>query len=447
MHDLGNFLNDSHTMHLEFCCNVAKRSAMKTRLISKARKYGAIAAISIPMLLAGSAIVVAQIEGPKRGIAPIASTGDFEVAGIRVEATGKNAEEARRAGWEEAQRLAWTQLWARNHNGAKGTLSDSTLNGIVSAIVVEVEEMGPRRYIATLGVVFDRARAGQLLGVKGVTRRSAPLMILPVMWDGGTPIVYEQRNAWQNAWAKFSTADSRIDYVRPSGSGGESLLLNAGQIERRSRNWWRTILDQFGAADVIIPMVRLNRQYPGGPVTANFTARYGPDNKYLGSFALRAENSAGIPAMLKEGVVKMDALFQEALSAGRLRADSSLVLEQTVVEEEDLDDIAPAVSSPGPSENSGSGAGGRRLPTESIDILDRAVDDVTNGRTVAPPIAPLPPKPIVAPTPVPVLSEREEKEIQKQRRKEEKEREKAEKKRRKEEERRQKEARQRNEVN
>ena len=319
---------------------------MRIRLTTGTGKFGAFAAIGLPLLLVGSLAVIAQIEGPKRGIAPIASTGDFEVAGIRVEATGKDAEEARRAGWEEAQRQAWSQLWARNHGGAKGSLSDSTLNGIVSAIVVEEEQIGPRRYIATLGVVFDRARAGQLLGVKGITRRSAPLMILPVMWDGGTPIVFEQRNAWQNAWAKFSTADSRIDYVRPNGAGSESLLLNAGQIERRSRNWWRTILDQFGAADVIIPIVRLDRQYPGGPVNAQFTARYGPDNKFLGSFALRAQNSAGIPAMLKEGVTKMDALFQEALSAGRLRADSSLVLEQTVVEEEQLDEIEPVVSTP-----------------------------------------------------------------------------------------------------
>jgi hypothetical protein len=423
-----------------------KGPAMRIRLTTGPRKFGAFAAIGLPLLLVSSMAVIAQIEGPKRGIPPIASTGDFEVAGIRVEATGKDAEEARRAGWEEAQRQAWSKLWARNHGGASGSLSDSTLNGIVSAIVVEEEQIGPRRYIATLGVVFDRARAGQLLGVKGITRRSAPLMILPVMWDGGTPIVFEQRNMWQNAWAKFSTADSRIDYVRPSGAGSESLLLNAGQIERRSRNWWRTILDQFGAADVIIPMVRLDRQYPGGPVTAQFTARYGPDNKFLGSFALRAQNSAGIPAMLKEGVVKMDALFQEALSAGRLRADSSLVLEQTVVEEEQLDDIAPVVSTPGLG-GDGTSVGGRRLPTESLDILDRAVNDVTNGNTVTPTVPVVPSKPVIAPPSVPNLSEKEEKALEKQRRKEEKEREKQEKKRRKEEERRQKEERERNQGN
>ncbi len=300
-------------------------------------KWFGIAAIGLPLALIGGGIVVAQIEGPKRGIAPIASTGDFEVTGVAVNVTGKNAFEARQKGWEEAQRLAWSALWRKTHGSAGATLSDSTLDGIVAAIVVQEEQIGPRRYVAKLGVLFDRARAGQLLGVSGVRRRSAPLLLLPVTYTAGAPTVFEQRTSWQRSWAKYRTAESTIDYVRPSGAGGESLLLNAGQIDRRSRGWWRTILDQFGAADVIIPIARIERQWPGGPVVGRFSARYGPDNKFLGSFTLRTSSSSGIPAMMDQAVVRMDELFQSALAAGRLRADASLVLEQEVVDEEELD--------------------------------------------------------------------------------------------------------------
>ena len=348
-------------------------------------KIGHVAAFVIPLALLSSAVLLAQIEGPKRGIAPIASTGDFEVEGIEVEGTGKNAEEARRDGWEKAQRIAWQQLWQKNKGGTGGSLSDSTLNGIVSAIVVEEEQIGPRRYIAKLGVVFDRARAGQLLGVRGISRKSAPLMILPIMWDGGAPIVYEQKTAWQNAWAKFKTAESRIDYVRPSGAGGESLLLNAGQVERRSRAWWRTIMDQFGAADVIIPIVRLERKWPGGPVTGYFSARYGPDNKFLGKFTLTASDSKGIAAMMAQGVKRMDELFQGALAAGTLRTESSLVFEQEVVEEEDLDQ-APALETP-----TVQNAPPVTLDAEPLDILDQAVRDITEGQGNPPPPVQTPP--------------------------------------------------------
>jgi hypothetical protein len=306
-------------------------------MIVSGGKWFWIAAIGLPLGLVAGGIVAAQIEGPKRGIAPIASTGDFEVTGVSVNVVGKNSYEARQKGWEEAQRLAWSALWRKTHGSAGTTLSDSTLDGIVAAIVVQQEQIGPRRYVAKLGVLFDRARAGQLLGVSGVKRRSAPLLLLPVTYSAGAPTVFEQRTSWQRSWAKYRTAESTIDYVRPSGAGGESLLLNAGQMDRRSRIWWRTILDQFGAADVIIPIARIERPWPRGPVIGHFSARYGPDNKFLGSFALRATNSAGVPAMMDRAVTRMDELFQSALASGRLRADASLVLEKEVVDDEELD--------------------------------------------------------------------------------------------------------------
>jgi hypothetical protein len=306
---------------------------MRVRVPKSLWKY----ALAVPLLVGSAVLVHAQIEGPKRGIPPIASSGDFEVTGVVVNATGKNADEARRAGWEEAQRKAWAMLWARTHGGAGGALSDSTLDGIVSAIIVEEEQIGPRRYIAKLGVSFDRARAGQLLGVKGVGRKSAPLLVIPVLYSNGAPYVFERQTPWQAAWAKFRTADSMIDYVRPYGGGGESLLINAGQMERRSRNWWRVILDQFGAADVIYPIVRMERQYPGGPVIGKFAARYGPENRFLGSFTLRAQNAESVPAMMAEGVRKMDGLLQQAFVSGRLRAEASLLLEE--IDEEDLEEL------------------------------------------------------------------------------------------------------------
>jgi len=299
-------------------------------------KWLRVAAIGLPLALVGGGIVVAQIEGPKRGIAPIASAGDFEVTGVSVNVLGNNAFDAREKGWEEAQRIAWAALWRKTHGNAAAGLSDSTLDGIVAAIVVEQEQIGPRRYVAKLGVLFDRTRAGQLLGVSGVKRRSAPLLLLPITYSAGAPTVFEQRTSWQRSWAKYRTADSNIDYVRPSGAGGESLLLNAGQSERRSRIWWRTILDQFGAADVIIPIARLERQWPGGPVIGRFSARYGSDNRFLGSFTLRAADSAGIAAMMDQAVVRMDQLLQSAFVSGRLRADASLVLEPEVIEDEEL---------------------------------------------------------------------------------------------------------------
>lgn len=267
-------------------------------------------------LLGGGYALVAQVAGD-RGIAPTAASADIEVRGITVDITAGSAEEARAKGWREAQRKAWDKI--------KGPqISDSQLDGLVSAIVIERERLGPRRYIATLGVVFDRQRAGAYLGGAQQATRSAPMLLIPVEVSGGAYTTFEQRNAWQRAWAEFNPGSSRINYVRPSGAGGDSLLINFGQTGRRSRVWWRTTLDQYGASDALMAFARLESQFPGGPVSGTFTARYGPDSRPLESFTMKAAGPDELPAMLASAVERMDAIFTSALAGGKLRPDPSL---------------------------------------------------------------------------------------------------------------------------
>lgn len=269
-------------------------------------------------LLGGGYALVAQVAG-ERGIAPNAASADIEVKGIRVDVTADSAEEARAKGWRDAQRKAWEKV-----GGPK--LADGQLDGLVSAIVIERERLGPRRYIATLRVVFDRQRASGYLGRGEQAARSAPMLLIPVEVSGGAYTTYEQRNAWQRAWADFNPGTSRINYVRPSGAGGDSLLINFGQTGRRSRAWWGSMLDQYGASDALMAFARLDHQFPGGPVNGTFTARYGPDSRPLETFTLKAAGPDELPEMLGKAVERMDTIFAAGLASGKLRPDPSLML-------------------------------------------------------------------------------------------------------------------------
>jgi hypothetical protein len=277
--------------------------------------------------LAVGGVVWAQLEGADRGVAPIDSASTFEVTGIDVDVTAADGRKAREQGWREAQRKGWSALWAKTNGkplSQAPALNDSELDNMVSAIAVEQEQIGPKRYIATLGVLFDRARTGQLLGVGGIVRRSAPMLLIPVMLTGSSFQTFESRNEWQKAWARFRTGNSPVDYVRPVGNGIDPLLLNAVQTRRPGRTWWRMLLDQYGAADVIVAEVHLRRLWPGGPAIGTFTARHGPDDRMLGRFTLRVENGAAIPHLLDEGVRRLDAIFSGTLAAGALAPDPSL---------------------------------------------------------------------------------------------------------------------------
>ncbi|MEE8231042.1 MAG: heavy-metal-associated domain-containing protein, partial [Qipengyuania citrea] len=276
----------------------------------------AILAVVLATLCALSMVVWAQVGG-ERGIAPVASSSDIEVSGIEVDVRAESGIAAREQAWQEAQRKAWDRLEGPS-------LSDSQIAGLVSAVVIERERLGPRRYIATLGIVFDRQRASRYLGSEGEATRSAPMLLLPVTASAGTQMVYEQRNPWQRAWAGYQAGQSRIDYVRPAGAGGDSLLLTYGQTGRRSRTWWRNALDQFGAADVLVAIASLRYTYPGGPIEGTFTARFGPDNAYLDGFDMTAASPAELPTMLERAVVRFDRIFELALAEGKLRPDPTL---------------------------------------------------------------------------------------------------------------------------
>jgi hypothetical protein len=275
-----------------------------------------------------SGAIYAQLESGDRGIAPIDSSGTLEVTGIHVDVGGEDAQSARYAGWRIAQRQGFRMLWAKMHNAPVNqapNLPDGTLDQIVSSIIVNGEQIGPRRYIADLGVLFDRARAAQFLGVEGgEVQRSVPMLLIPITVSGGTATSVELRNAWQRAWAQFRTSQSAIDYVRVSGMGADPLLINASQAGRPGRGWWRNLLDLYGASDILVAEVQLQRLYPGGPARARFIARHGPDNQIVGGFTLTAPNSDAIPGMMAEGVQRMDQLYTQALAAGALSRDPSL---------------------------------------------------------------------------------------------------------------------------
>jgi hypothetical protein len=82
----------------------------------------------------------------------------------------------------------------------------------------------------------------------------------------------------------------------------------------------------YGANDILVAEVQLQRLYPGGPAQARFIARHGPDDEIVGGFTLTAKNGEAIPAMLAEGAQRIDQIYAQALAAGRLTRDSSLNL-------------------------------------------------------------------------------------------------------------------------
>ena len=270
--------------------------------------------------------------------------GAYTIGGIKVDTVGPNAEAARAAGYREAQRKAWPLLWAQVTGlpaGSAPRLGDNALDGIVAAIEVQGEKISATRYIATLGVAFDRARASEFFTGTVGQLQSPPMLLLPVLFDGGVRYVYETRTPWVAAWLKNADRITPIDYVFASGSAGDNVLLNGYQTVRPDRELWRNIMARFRTVDVLTAEAHLTRLYPGGPISAVFIVRHGPDAIELGRFSLYAGSAAELPAMLDEGVAQTDAIYAQALRDGRLRSDPTLGQDLVPVES-----AAPILASP-----------------------------------------------------------------------------------------------------
>jgi len=311
--------------------------------VTPARRNSLIAGSVALLGLAG--LAWAQIEGNDRGVPPIDSSANYEVSDVAVDVSGKTAEQARTFGWRLAQRRAWKMLWAKVNSQPETSapdLADGVLDSMVAGIEVQDEQIGAHRYIARLGVLFDRSRSAQALGQAEAGVRSVPMLVVPVMWSGGAPQSFEHRNEWQKAWARFRSGGSPIDYVRPAGTGLDPLVLNIAQAGRPGRGLWRRLLDQYGASDVVVPIVQIIRRYPGGPVLAHFTALHGPDGEVIARFDLTAADGDQLPRMLDDGVRRIDEAYAQALRDGRLGTDASLEAPAPVVPE--LPEEAPVES-------------------------------------------------------------------------------------------------------
>jgi hypothetical protein len=254
----------------------------------------------------------------------------YTIGGIAVDVVGHSTDEARATAYRLAQRKAWPELWARMTGQGAATapnLGDSVIESMVAGVEIQGERFSTTRYIATLGVVFDRARASDYFTAVTGTVHSEPMLLLPVLQDGGNRVVYESKTPWVLAWQRYSEAISPIAYVMAIGSPGDNLLLTSYQTQRPDRVLWRNILSRFKAVDVLIADVKLTRSWPGGPIDALFVARHGPDATELGRFSLSATSPAGFDAMLDTGVRQIDAIYGQALRDGRLRAEPDLSAE------------------------------------------------------------------------------------------------------------------------
>ena len=222
---------------------------------------------------------------------------------------------ARVEGWRRAQALGWRMLWARTHRPAAGAGARPVRIGAERDRLGDHHRAGADRpaalYRHASACCSTAPAPARCSASRAWSARSAPMLVIPVMTTGSTRL---QLRISQRVAARLGAVPHRRqpDRLCPHrrARGIDPLLLNLAQARRRGRGWWRMLLDQYGAADIVVAEVELQAALSGRAGDRHLhrplRARR-PDARPLR--AARRRTAPQIPRMLDEGVRRMDGIY------------------------------------------------------------------------------------------------------------------------------------------
>ncbi|MBL8642298.1 MAG: DUF2066 domain-containing protein, partial [Rhodospirillaceae bacterium] len=146
----------------------------------------------------------------------------FWVRGVPVDVTAGSVTEARDRGHTEGRVAAFRKLVERltlPQDTAKVAIPGA--NQIIEMVYefsVTNERSSAVRYLADLNVHFNPNAIRQYLRGQNVPfaeTASQPLLLIAVLQDGGTALLWQDSNTWRDAWAKIMPHDGLVPLVMP----------------------------------------------------------------------------------------------------------------------------------------------------------------------------------------------------------------------------------------
>ncbi|HAU29435.1 MAG TPA: hypothetical protein DCW68_04905 [Rhodospirillaceae bacterium] len=226
-------------------------------------------------------------------LAPLAARADdasFTVSPVAVDVTAESAAAAKEQAIAQAQRDAFDTVLARmtipEDRAALPQLTDDDISGFVQNFEVISEKTSPVRYVGSLTVRFSQAAVLTFLrehAVSLIKTRSQPMLILPVFWQDGRLMLWEDENPWREAWDQVSGSGTELmPVVVPLGDIADVAGMSAEKAISGDNDIIRKMADRYHAGgDAVVaiavasgpqddPLARLAMQIirmaPGGDV-------------------------------------------------------------------------------------------------------------------------------------------------------------------------------------
>jgi len=227
--------------------------------------------------LGGLLLLLGVMIGSEYALAEDSSEG-FS-ATVKVDATADSAAAAREFARIDGQRRALMMVIDRlssSSDSAKlSKLDDKTITDMVESFEVANERMSAVHYLADYTFHFRPSKVRRLVHVAdsapseagskpgaaegggkpgGVEGGSKPLIVLPVYKDTGSAVLWEDPNAWREAWAQRAAESGGTRLIVPLGDASDLATIDAGHAEAGKSDALATIAQRNGGDEAIVAL-------------------------------------------------------------------------------------------------------------------------------------------------------------------------------------------------
>jgi hypothetical protein len=266
--------------------------------------------VQIARSFGGGALVLAVVALA----APVdaATRAEIFTVSVPVDATAASANAARDAARLEGERRAYAALLDRltlaRDRGRLATPGDTTLNQVILGFEVANEHRSTVRYLADYTFHFRPEAVEQLLRERGVPfaeTASKPVVVLPVLENGGKPVLWDDPNPWREAWASAKPAQGLVPMTIPLGEVEDVSAIDAAKADAGDDARLQAISANYDHADVLVTRATIRsgngvdvsstRFVPGSP---------GGEQSWVGSYtANQGESEPDLLARAIAGTV------------------------------------------------------------------------------------------------------------------------------------------------
>jgi len=189
----------------------------------------------------------------------VAHADIYEVKGLGVDATAKDAQQAKIAALKSGQEAAFNILVKRlavvEDASKLPQFTNAETASLLAGLTIEEEKTSSTRYIAKLTVRFRAQQVKELLKQFNIpfADAQAPKILLVALWEKAPePILWDNPNPWREAWSKVDASNSITPILLPLGDLTDISLITAQDVIAGSQTKLDQLKKRYGADHTLV---------------------------------------------------------------------------------------------------------------------------------------------------------------------------------------------------